>query len=419
VWRDAEPGAAPPNNWVSAFDLSAPAWTLDDTSGQWYLHLFESAQPDLNWDHPAVEDAMHDVLRFWLDRGVDGVRADVIHCIGKDPALPDDPPAVAGIPHSALNDVPVTHQRLRAIRRLIDAYPGDRVIVGEVYLLSTEAVATYYGRNDELHLAFNFPPLYAKWQQEVWTRRIEETVAALEPRGAWPTWVLSNHDNPRHRTRYDRAGTLLGESPAATERRSEARARAAAVLLVTLRGTPFLYQGEELGLLDGVIPPERRVDPGGRDGCRSPVPWDGTVDHGWPTVDGAEVWLPFPPESGQRNRAAQEADPSSILHLYRRLIGLRRTASALSVGALTLLHLAEGVLGYERRSGDESYVVAINLTGAVVDLTGSDRAVLEGRSVAVSSDGDDEGRAFSGSLVGDQAVVLAVTGPGSAATTSS
>jgi alpha-glucosidase len=404
---------------VSAFDLTAPAWTIDPASGQWYLHLFESAQPDLNWDHPAVEEAMHEVLRFWLDRGVDGVRADVIHCIGKDPALPDDPPAVAGIPHSALNDVPVTHQRLRAIRRLIDAYPGPRVIVGEVYLLSTEAVATYYGQDDELHLAFNFPPLYALWQQEAWTRCIEETVAALEPRDAWPTWVLSNHDNPRHRTRYDRAAAMLGEGPATTERRSEARARAAAVLLLTLRGTPFLYQGEELGLLDGVIPPERRVDPGGRDGCRAPVPWDGTADHGWPTVGGAEVWLPFPPGSGTRNRADQESDPASILHLYRRLIGLRRTTQALSVGAFTLLDLAEGVLGYERRSGDQSYVVAINLTGDAVELTGSDRAVLHGRSVAISSDRADEGRAFPGSLSGDQAVVLALTGPVPRATTSS
>ena len=162
------PTDAPPNNWVAAFDLSAPAWTFDEASGQWYLHLFEAAQPDLNWDEPEVVRAMHDVLRFWLDRGVDGFRADVIHCIGKDPELPDDPPPVAGIPHSALNDVPVTHERLRDIRRLIDAYPGDRVIVGEVYLLSTDAVATYYGDGDELHLAFNFPPLYARWQEDAW-----------------------------------------------------------------------------------------------------------------------------------------------------------------------------------------------------------------------------------------------------------
>jgi alpha-glucosidase len=410
VWRDATPDGAPPNNWVSSFDLTAPAWTLDPASGQWYLHLFESAQPDLDWDHPAVEEAMHDVLRFWLDRGVDGVRADVIHCIGKDPDLPDDPPAVAGIPHSALNDVPVTHRRLRGIRHLIDSYPGDRVIVGEVFLLSTEAVATYYGEDDELHLAFNFPPLFARWSQAAWTRCIEETVTALEPRRAWPTWVLSNHDNPRHRTRYDRAGTMLGEDPVTTARRSEARARAAAVLLVTLRGTPFLYQGEELGLLDGLIPPDRQVDPGGRDGCRCPLPWNGSPDHGWPTLPGAEVWLPFPPESGRRNRRSQEEDTASILHLYRRLLALRHAHPALSLGELTLLDLAEGVLGYERRSGDESYVVALNLTELAVDLTGADGGILEGRSVAVASDGTDEAQPFSGSLDGDQAVVLAPAG---------
>ena len=220
-----------------------------------------------------------------------------IHCIGKDPDLPDDPPEVAGIPHSALNDVPVTHQRLRDIRTLVDGYPGDRVVVGEVYLLSTEAVATYYGDGDELHLAFNFPPLYARWQEPAWAECIDATVDALDPRGAWPTWVLSNHDNPRHRTRYDRAAASPGEDAGTTARRSEPRARAAAVLLMTLRGTPFLYQGEELGLLDAVIPPERAVDPGGRDGCRAPMPWDGTADHGWPTPAGPGPWLPFPPEA--------------------------------------------------------------------------------------------------------------------------
>ena len=411
VWRDATPDGAPPNNWVASFDLTAPAWTLDPASDQWYLHLFESAQPDLDWDQPAVVGAMHDVLRFWLDRGVDGVRADVIHCIGKDPELPDDPPPVAGLPHSALNDVPVTHGRLRAIRRLLDGYPGDRVIVGEVYLLATEAVATYYGHDDELHLAFNFPPLYALWQQRPWTRCIEETVAALAPRDAWPTWVLSNHDNPRHRTRYDRAAAMLGEEPDVTARRSEARARAAAVLLLTLRGTPFVYQGDELGLLDGVIPNDRRVDPGGRDGCRSPVPWDGGPDHGWPTAAGARVWLPFPPESEHRNHRALREDPSSILHLYRRLLALRHRSEALSVGEFDLLDLADGVLGYERRSADESWVVAINVTGEAVELAGADSAGLAGRPVALATDMALEGRPFTGTLMADGGVVLALRGP--------
>jgi alpha-glucosidase len=421
VWRDTHPDGSPPNNWVAAFDLSAPVWTLDESSGQWYLHLFDSAQPDLNWDEPEVVSAMHRVLRFWLDRGVDGFRADVIHCIGKDPDLPDDPQPVAGIPHCALNDVPVTHHRLKDIRTIIDGYPDERLIVGEVYLLSTSAVATYYGDGDELHLAFNFPPLYAHWQQRPWTECIGQTIDAFDPRGAWPSWVLSNHDNPRHRTRYDRAAALVGEDAATADRRSEARARAAAVLLLTLRGTPFLYQGEELGLLDAVIPPDRKVDPGGRDGCRAPIPWDGTDAHGWPTASGARPWLPFPPDPHHRNHTDQRSDASSILHLYRRLIALRHRAQALSLGDFELVDLPEGLLGYRRTSGDEAWVVVINFTDQAVDVddrdglhrseadaraTAHDGATLTGLYVEVSSAGVGQGDPFDGWLGADRAVVL-------------
>jgi alpha-glucosidase len=417
VWRDATPDGAPPNNWVAAFDPSAPSWTLDEASGQWYLHLFESAQPDLNWDEPGVVAAMHDVLTFWLDRGVDGIRADVIHCIGKDPALPDDPPELVGIPHSALNDVAVTHERLRAIRSLVDRYPGDRMVVGEVYLLSTEAVATYYGHDDELHLAFNFPPLYARWDQRSWAECIRQTVEALDPRQAWPTWVLSNHDNPRVRTRYDRAAGVLGEEPATTAVRSEARARAAAVLLLTLRGTPFIYQGDELGLQDAVVPPDRRVDPGGRDGCRAPIPWDATGDHGWPTATGTGPWLPFPPESDRRNYAVQREDPTSILHLYRRLLALRRNTPALSGGRFRLLDLPDDLLGYERSEGNDTWLVLINLSeraigvddpigGSTTDGQRTGPTDAGPWQVAVSSDGTGEGRPFTGTVGGDQAVVL-------------
>ncbi len=409
VWRDPAPGGGPPNNWTAAFEAGAPAWTFDAGSRQWYLHLFEAAQPDLNWDEPDVEAAMHDVLRFWFDRGVDGVRADVIHCIGKDPELPDDPPEVAGIPHSALNDVAVTHERLRRIRALVDGYPGERVVVGEVYLLSSAAVATYYGNGDELHLSFNFPPLYARWEASAWRRCIEDTTRAFDPRRAWPTWVLSNHDNPRHRSRYDLGAEWAGEDEDTRARRSEARARAAAVLLMTLRGTPFLFQGEELGLVDAAVPPERRADPGGRDGCRAPIPWDGTPAHGWPVDDGGSTWLPFPPEAGTRNYSAQRDDPGSVLHLYRRLIQLRKAEAALVSGVQVLFDAPEGVLGYTRGDGDGRWIVLVNFTAGRVGVDqlgagpGHDGAPP---LVEVASDGRGEGEPFSGWLSPDQAVVL-------------
>jgi alpha-glucosidase len=408
VWRDVGEDGAPPNNWAAAFEAGAPAWTLDPGSEQWYLHLFERAQPDLNWDEPEVVAAMHDVLRFWLDRGVDGIRADVIHCIGKDPALPDDPPEVAGIPHSALNDVAVTHQRLRHIRALVDDYPEDRVVVGEVYLLSTDAVATYYGNGDELHLSFNFPPLYARWEATKWRRCIEDTTRAFDPRQAWPTWVLSNHDNPRHRSRYDLGAAFLGEDGDTRARRSEARARAAAVLLLTLRGTPFLFQGEELGLIDAVVPEEQRVDPGQRDGCRAPIPWDGSTDHGWP-VGAGSTWLPFPPDADTRNYAAQRRERGSVLHLYRRLLQLRKRAPALVLGTQDLLAGPEGVLAYTRVLGDERWVVLINFTDASVvldDLVGWAENAGPHPIAELASDGEGEGQPLSGRLRPDQAVVL-------------
>ena len=403
VWRDPMADGSPPNNWVAAFDPTAPAWTFHESTGQWYLHLFEAAQPDLNWDEPAVVEAMHDTLRFWLDRGVDGFRADVVHAIGKDPALPDDPPEVAGIPHCALNDEPVTHERLRDIRTLIDGYPGEQMMVGEVFLLSTEAVATYYGHDDELHLAFNFPPLFAPWLAGRWAECIDDAHHAIDPRNAWPTWVLSNHDNPRHRTRYDRGAARAGEDPATAARRSEARARAAAVLLLTLRGTPFIYQGDELGLTDASIPEDRRVDPGGRDGCRAVLPWDDSEDHGWPTRDGVTTWLPCAPESDSRNRAAQRDGPDSILHLYKRAIAVRKAHPALTLGSYDLQESPEGSLAFRRQFEGSSCTVLINFTGHPIEMSSLG---LRGATVLLASDDPAPADGFAGLLGPDQAVVL-------------
>jgi alpha-glucosidase len=379
-WRDAPPDR-PPNNWRAAFG-EAPAWTWDAATAQWYLHLFLPEQPDLNWENPEVVAAMHATLRFWLERGVDGFRVDVVNCLGKDPAFPDLAAERARIPACALVDEPRTHALIRGIRRVLEEYPDERVMVGEVALPWTDRVATYYGQGDELHLAFNFPPLYAPWDAAAWRERVADAATQLDPRGAWPTWVLSNHDNRRHRTRYG----------------SEARARAAALLLLTLRGTPFLYAGEELGLEDAVIPDARRVDPGGRDGCRAPIPWEAEEPHGWA---GAEPWLPWPPEAARRSVEAQCADAGSILQLYRRLLAVRRVSPALALGDFELLPASDGVLAYRRRCGPDLRTVLVNFSDEPREL------FLPGPlRVELASDGGGEGSPYRGALAPAQALIL-------------
>jgi alpha-glucosidase len=380
VWRDGGGPHAPPNNWVGAFIEGGRAWTWDDATEQWYLHQFLPQQPDLNWANPEVVEAMHGVMRFWLDRGVDGFRIDVVHAIGRDQSFPDDKPPWAGIPHCAINEHPSTHEHIRAMRGLADGYDGDRVLVGETALPGTRWVAPYYGDDDELHLAFNFAATRAPWDADAWRTRIRRIVEELDPRAAWPTWVLSNHDIPRHRTRYGG---------------SEARARAAAVALLTQRGTPFLYAGEELGLEDAAIPPDRVVDPGGRDGCRAPVPWDRDPNHGW----GDEPWLPFPPDAGDRSLAAQRDDPGSILHLYRRLLTARRGSPALQLGTLELLDTPPGTLGWRRAHEGDERTTLLNMSEAPVEVA------LAG-TVEVASDGQGEGQPFTGVLAPDTAVIL-------------
>jgi alpha-glucosidase len=364
-WRegrsDSDGGSGPPgspgrlpNNWRAAFmgiggSDFPPAWTWEETTGQYYLHLFLPEQPDLDWTNPEVRAAMHDVLRFWLARGVDGFRIDVVHGIGKDPTLPDLPADLAPIPMAALIDDPSVHPMIREMRQVVDGWPDPpaRMLVGEIVLPTPEDSAPYYGTHEEpeLHLAFNFHPMRAPWKASAWRRQIDHVEAMLAPGGWWPTWVLSNHDNRRHRTRY---GT-------------ESRARAAAVLLLTLRGTPFLYAGEELGLEDAVVPPDRQVDPGGRDGCRAPIPWDGSPAHGW--AGGPDAWLPWPPGAGQGiNVADERSDEASVLWLYRRLLKARKASPALQSGGFRWLESPDGILVFVREHDGDRRIVAVNFT---------------------------------------------------------
>ena len=376
-WRDGR-GAAPPNNWRAAF--GGASWTYDKPTRQWYLHLFLPQQPDLNWSNRKVVTAMHGVLRFWLDRDVDGFRIDVVHLIGKDPALPDLPVELGPVDRVGIHNDPRTHPLLREIRRLVDSYPGDRVIVGEVNLHDTAAIRAYYGACDELHMAFNFLPLTTPWTAAGW-RDVIEVVERDLGRDAWPTWVLSNHDSSRHRTR-------LGGS--------EAVSRAAAILLLTLRGTPFLFQGEELGLEDAIVPPERRVDPGGRDGCRAPIPWTGTPPHGWAAGD---PWLPWPPHAQWRNVEHELAEPRSILHLYRRILAIRRASPSLRQGDITLLDAPDGVLAYRRSTHSDERTVLVNFVDSGAGVR------LEGHWKLLASS-DPTVSAWNGALRPNEAVIL-------------
>jgi len=354
VWRDPAPGGGPPNNWLSIF--GGPAWSWDEATGQFYLHSFLAEQPDLNWRNPEVVAAMHDVLRFWFERGVDGFRIDVIHRIAKDPELRDNPvhsPAHGYGGQQHLNDEnhPDVHEMVRGLRRVADAYP-ERMLVGEVYLLDPALVAPYYGRGDELHLAFNFSFLRSPWEAAAFRREVERFLALIPAEG-WPDFVLSSHDAPRHASRYDHP------------RLGEARARLAAAMLLSLRGTPFLYYGEEIGMRNGEIPEDQLQDPLARtlhprlsrDPERTPMQWQPGPGGGFSPV---RPWLPLAANADQRNVALQRKDPDSLLHLYRRLIALRRQHAALSRGGFQALPAPEPVFAYQRAGGPERALVALN-----------------------------------------------------------
>ncbi len=361
-------GNEPPNNWVSHF--GGPAWTrtVDEQGepGQWYLHLFAPEQPDLNWEHPAVREEHLDILRFWFDRGADGIRIDSAAILVKDPFLADmDPEAPADAPHP-YSDRDGIHEIYREWRAVADSYPDPRALIGEVWLPDPRRFAMYL-RPNEIHTAFNFAFLSCPWDPHELRQVIEETIAAHLPVGAPATWVLSNHDVTRHVTRYGRADTSFAfatrnfDTPLDLELGTR-RARAAALLSLSLPGSAYIYQGEELGLWEVEdIPDEKKQDQmflrtngkdPGRDGCRVPLPWSGRqAPFGFSAEGANEPWLPQQPESWSRMSVqAQTGDRDSMLELYREALRVRRAEPGLRSDRehLRWLDSAPEVLAFRR-----------------------------------------------------------------------
>jgi len=398
IWRDPAPDGGPPNNWLSFF--GGGAWEWDAPTGQYYLHLFHTKQPDLNWRNPAVQAAMLDALRFWLDRGVDGFRVDVIWLMIKDDQFRDNPPNpayVAGQPPLAAQqplytaDRPEVHAIIAMMRQLLDQY-DQRMMVGEIYL-PIERLMTYYGvAGAGTHLPFNFQLILLAWNARV----IDAAIAAYEavlPADGWPNWVLGNHDQHRIASRI-----------------GAAQARVAAMLLLTLRGTPTMYNGDEIGMHDVDIPPELVQDPQelgvpgigmGRDPERTPMQWDISANAGFTS---GTPWLPLADDYQRINVAAERDDPRSILALYQQLIALRRTSPALEIGSYARVPAAGDLLAYTRAAGDQRFLIALNLGSQEQSL---DLGALRGR-IVLSTQLDRASEAADGALAmrADEGVIV-------------
>ncbi len=357
LWKDAGPDGRPPNNWLSVF--GGPAWTLDEATGQYYLHSFLKEQPDLNWRNPEVQAAMLDVMRFWLDKGVDGFRVDALWHVMKDAQYRDnplDPDYVAGKMPSYAKLVPAysggqpeLHDVVALMRHVTDQYQ-DRVLIGEMYL-PVEELMGYYGRQQGggLHLPYNFQLILLPWKAVEIFAGVNRYEASL-PAFAWPNWVLGNHDKPRIATRVG------------TE-----QAKIAALLLLTLRGTPTIYAGDEIGMRDVPVPPEQRRDPAGklpgcdqfgRDPQRTPMQWTGGPGAGFTT---GEPWLPIATDAGRVNVEAQREDGGSMRAFDRRLLELRRAEPALQIGGYVPAGQRGNLFAFVRELGDKSFLIAVNL----------------------------------------------------------
>jgi alpha-glucosidase len=404
LWRDPAPDGGPPNNWLSVFGGSA--WEWDERTGQYYYHAFLKEQPDLNWRNPAVREAMLDAMRFWLDRGVDGFRVDVIWHMIKDEQFRDNPPNPDWTPdrspyeqllpvYSA--DQPEVHEIVAEMRALTDRYQA-RVLIGEIYL-PLHRLVEYYGQDGSgAHLPFNFQLIELPWDAE----RIFSTIGEYEgllPEGGWPNWVLGNHDKSRIATRV-----------------GPAQARVAALLLLTLRGTPTLYYGDEIGMTDVPIPPEQVQDPWeinvpglglGRDPERTPMQWDDSPGAGFST---ALPWLPVADDHRTVNVEAQRGDPGSMLEFYRALLALRSREPALHVGSYTPAGIAGDIFAFVREAEGRRFLVAVNL-GHEPGVLPADRPDLQG-TVVLGTRPARQGERMAGTLElgGDEGVVVALEG---------
>jgi alpha-glucosidase len=356
VWRDPAADGGPPNNWLSNF--GGAAWEWDEKTGQYYYHAFLSEQPDLNWRNPEVQTAMLDVLRFWLNRGVDGFRVDVMHHLVKDTQFRDNPPNPdwrPGMPPyrellaTYTADLPEVQEIVAQLRSVLDEF-DDRMLVGEIYL-PVERLMAYYGVSGSgAHLPFNFQLIRLPWNAREIAAAVERYEALL-PSYAWPNWVLGNHDKSRIATRV-----------------GPAQARVAAMLLLTLRGTPTMYYGDEIGMHDVPIGSDRVQDPFEknvpglglrRDPERTPMQWSGDEHAGFTS---GRPWLPISEDYQTVNVALEQSQSSSMLTLYRRLIELRRTESALSVGEFASLPADDDLMAYVRKIDARRLLVVLNFS---------------------------------------------------------
>jgi alpha-glucosidase len=401
IWRDPGPDGGPPNNWLSEFGGSA--WRVDPATGQYYYHAFLAEQPDLNWRNPAVRDAVHDVMRFWLVRGVDGFRVDVIWHLLKDDQFRDNPDNLQyrpdQLPQKRLipiytEDLPGVQDIIAGLRSVIDEF-ADRLLIGEIYLPIGRLVA-YYGEHLRgVQLPFNFALLETEWHARAIAKLVSEYEAALPP-GGWPNWVLGNHDRPRIASRVGRP-----------------QARVAAMLLLTLRGTPTLYYGDEIGMNQVAIPPDRVRDPLeknvpgrglGRDGARTPMQWDAGRFAGFSEV---EPWLPIADDADMFNLTNERDDRSSLFNLYLKLIRLRRTHRALQLGAYRAVEASGDVMLYAREADNDRIFVALNMSGSRCTVRS---ARLHGQ-VLLSTDGtrDSEPIRDAIELRADEGLIIGVS----------